>query len=365
MTAKDFVRLAGRLMRHPTAPFCESLVRTEVEEICRENRLSWERDPYGNLLIRLKRGRPRRAMVLVAHLDHPGFEILRALGSNRYLGRFHGGVGEDYFQRDIPLRLLPNWAPARLGRRLSRPREFEILARNSLPKTPGFAVWDLNSFCVKGNRIHGRACDDLVGVAAVLATLIHWRRMAGAVHLIGVLSRAEEVGFQGALTVAASRQLSRNALLISLETSKEMPPVKMGSGVIIRVGDRTAVFDSSATRFLAEVAALRHDRNKKFQYQRALMSGGTCEGTAFQEFGYQTAAVCLALGNYHNCGPGHQIVEEFLDVSDACSMVDLLVAAAGAVPTFPQLTGRLSLRLRQLLREGRRNLKMRKQESKS
>ena len=41
------------------------------------------------------------------------------------------------------------------------------------------------------------------------------------------------------------------------------------------------------------------------------MSGGTCEATAYQEFGFQTAAVCVALGNYHNCGPRNRIAAEF------------------------------------------------------
>jgi hypothetical protein len=37
-----------------------------------------------------------------------------------------------------------------------------------------------------------------------------------------------------------------------LETSRELPGVKMGGGVILRVGDKASIFDSEATRFLAE-----------------------------------------------------------------------------------------------------------------
>ena len=69
-----------------------------------------------------------------------------------------------------------------------------------------------------------------------------------------MISRAEEVGFQGALTVASSRQLPKDSLVISLETSRELPPVKMGQGVIIRVGDRASIFDSAAT--LSKIEAL-------------------------------------------------------------------------------------------------------------
>jgi len=148
------------------------------------------------------------------------------------------------------------------------------------------------------------------------------------VNVIGVISRAEEVGFHGALAVAASRQLPKSALVISLETSRELPPAKMGRGVVIRTGDRASIFDSTATRFLAEVAAELGRRDKSFQFQRALMYGGTCEGTAYQEFGFQTAAVCVPLGNYHNCGPQNKIAAEYVSLADACAMVDLLAAVA-------------------------------------
>ena len=91
--------------------------------------------------------------------------------------------------------------------------------------------------------------------------------------------------------------------------------------MILRTGDKASIFDSDATRYLAEVAAEMQKRNQAFQFQRALMSGGTCEATAYQEYGYQSAAVCVALGNYHNCGGGNRIEAEFVSVHDASSMV--------------------------------------------
>jgi putative aminopeptidase FrvX len=45
----------------------------------------------------------------------------------------------------------------------------------------------------------------------------------------------------------------------------------MGQGVIVRVGDRTSIFDSKATRYLTEIAAGLQKRGLKFQ--GALMSG--------------------------------------------------------------------------------------------
>jgi hypothetical protein len=156
--------------------------------------------------------------------------------------------------------------------------------------------------------------------------------------------------------VAASRHLPRNSLVVSLETSREMPPVKMGRGVIIRVGDRASTFDATATRYLCEIAGELSANDKSFHSQRALMSGGACEATAYQEFGFQTAAVCIALGNYHNCGQRGQIAAEFVSMADACGMVQLLVEAARRMPAYSKLVGRLPSRLQGMLRAARQAL---------
>src|SRR5439155_2998641 len=184
--------------------------------------------------------------------------------------------------------------------------------------------------------------------------MIELRRRRRRAHVLGVISRAEEVGFQGALTVAEAKVLPRNALVISLETSREIPPVKMGRGVILRVGDRTSIFDSAATRFLGEVAQLASEREPSFRFQRALMSGGTCEATAYQEFGFQTAALCIALGNYHNCAPQRKIAAEFVSVADACGMVRLLVETAVQMPAYQMLFSKLPRKLNELLKTDRK-----------
>ena len=71
-------------------------------------------------------------------------------------------------------------------------------------------------------------------------------------------------------------------------------------------------------------------KRKGFQFQRGLMSGGTCEGTAYQELGFQTAAVCIALGNYHNCAARNRIAAEYVSVADACGMASSLARRASS-----------------------------------
>jgi putative aminopeptidase FrvX len=159
------------------------------------------------------------------------------------------------------------------------------------------------------------------------------------------------------MAVAAAKRLPKNSLVISLETSRELPGVKMEQGVILRVGDRTSIFNSEAMRFLGEVATSLKLRNKKFEFQRGLMSGGTCEATAYQEFGFQTAAVCVALGNYHNCAEKNRIAEEFVSVADALSMLELLAATAKQMPRYEKLVSRLSGRLQAMLRKAEPRLR--------
>src|SRR4051812_8611173 len=223
MTSGQFCELAGRLMGCPAVPFHESSVRAEAERLCAEHGLACSRDQFGNLIVRLQTAPKQRPLVLAAHLDHPGFEIARVLSADRWLARFLGGVPENYFRPGIPLRLLPGGGRATLGKKVGQEKEFEIRALRSFQKSrrpvgspdsgpaPCFAVWELEDFAVRQNRIYGRSCDDLIGVAAVLATLIELKKGRSRVNVIGVISRAEEIGFLGALTVAAAKLLPSNS----------------------------------------------------------------------------------------------------------------------------------------------------------
>src|SRR5690242_1660074 len=113
-----FCDLARRLLRHPAAPYSEHAVRQEVERICAEHGLTFQRDRFGNLLVHLRTAARHRALVLAAHLDHPGFQILRPLTARKWLAQFRGGVPDEFFRPGVRVRLMPGDIPARLaGRR--------------------------------------------------------------------------------------------------------------------------------------------------------------------------------------------------------------------------------------------------------
>jgi endoglucanase len=91
-------------------------------------------------------------------------------------------------------------------------------------------------------------------------------------------------------------------------------------------------------------------REHEIPHQRALMSGGVCEATAYQLYDYRTAGLCVALGNYHNCGPNEQIAPEYVSIDDVAGLTRLCVVAASAAE-LPDVEGAMRKRLEEGMRE--------------
>ena len=357
MSSDLFLTVCERLMRQPAVAYQEDLVAGEVEAFCAEQGLECTRDGYGNLIASLTTDPAQPPIALVAHMDHPGFEMLRPLAERTWEAQFLGGVSPSYFRPGIPVRCFPGGQNAFLGEKLPEGElrfKVEFPVAPSLP--PNLAVWDLVPFSAESGRIKGRSCDDLIGVAAILTTLATLKRTGAQVNLKGLITRAEEVGFHGTLLLAQSGLLSKNTLVVSLETSRELPPVQLGQGVIIRVGDKTSIFESRGTRYLSQIAAGIQERDPSFRFQRALMSGGTCEATPFQEFGYRTIALCVALGNYHNCGADNRILEEYVSMPDAQGLVRLLLEVSSNFAEFDSIVGRFNKTLDTMTEAARKRL---------
>ena len=291
------------LLAQPTAPFHEDAVRTEIHRqlaSCRQ--VQTTTDTFGNVIAHYQRGAAEARCAFVAHMDHPGF-----VGSE-----FLGGVAADYLAKEPPTR------------------DFGA-----------FRMWDLPACELRDGRIYSRACDDLIGCATIISMLLELdaREIEGNVY--GLFTRAEEVGFVGAIEISRSGWLPREITIVSLETSSEKGGAgRMGAGVIVRVGDKTSVFDSAATAAFVEIAG-----RAGIPVQRCLMSGGTCEATAFQLFGYRCAGLCVALGNYHNCGPDAQIMAEFVALDDVAAMAALCVEIARCSDPFDLTQQSLRARL--------------------
>jgi len=165
MHPKTFAMIAGRLMRQPTAPYFEHGVRRRSRKICDEAGLEWRRDEFGMSSFgwNCDLGASIRP---AAHLDHPGFEVVPGRGERGCTIRFQGGVPDRFFRPGLAVRLMPGAIPARLGRRMGKEKVFRLkLTNRDAVARSKFAVWELEDFAVRNDRIYGRACDDLVGVA--------------------------------------------------------------------------------------------------------------------------------------------------------------------------------------------------------
>jgi putative aminopeptidase FrvX len=295
--------LTRSILAQPTAPFHEDAVRAEILiQLAQIPSVHVEQDDFGNVVARYDGCSGHSEYAFAAHMDHPA-----------YVGEeFLGGVPETYREKKPPTR------------------DFGA-----------FAMWDLPACEVHDGRIHSRACDDLIGCIAILALFQELDRTEAAATVHGLFTRAEEVGFVGAIHLAKSGHVPKDLTIVSLECSSERSPGagKMGDGPIIRVGDRTSIFDDGATAALVKAAT-----EAKLPHQRCLMSGGTCEATAYQLYGYRTAALCVALGNYHNCGPELTIAPEFVAVDDVAGMIALMHAAvSNESPADPHATLREKL----------------------
>jgi putative aminopeptidase FrvX len=349
--------VAEALLSLPTVPLVEDLPAAHVATFAGTRPpLDAQRDAAGNVVVRYQgRGAgAERPLVLVAHLDHPGFAVDEIAGERAQLS-FRGGLGlasavdgapVDFFvagQCDPVGRGILEDAAGEDGRLASaRARVVDGAA-----VAGGFAMWGFPGFAVDGGHIVGRVCDDLLGAAVVLSTLDELaRRRPDGVAVWGLFTRAEEIGFLGTLEAIRLGTVPTGASVLSLECSKALADAPQGGGVIVRVGDRASIFDPGLSEALA--AAARHvaDADPGFRWQRKLMDGGVCEATAFCAAGYRASGLALPLGNYHNAlddpatgpgvGPEHVAVDDYLAgvrllVELACSP-SLLEAPGGPPP---------------------------------
>ena len=326
----------------PTAPFAEGRVTQFIERFVRERRrLRLSRDRVGNLLIELPGRNPRLPRwVFTAHTDHPGFVAEGMVDGRTLRAVFRGSVRPRYIQNarvrffvgDRQVRGVvtdyhftsdpeaPRTATVRLA-----PGGGDVA-----PGSPG--MFDLGEGKLRGRRFSSRAIDDLGGLAAALAMMdeLARERTAPAATVAVLATRAEEVGFIGAIAAARRPTLLRKTdRLVAIECSAEQPYARQGAGVIVRVGDRTSVFHSGLTYFLSQQAATLAEEDETFRYQRALMPGGSCEATAYDVYGFAAAAVCVPLGNYHNMNAATgKLGAEYIDVNDWRNMVKLFVRLA-------------------------------------
>ncbi|MGI9015024.1 MAG: hypothetical protein ACR2GY_12370 [Phycisphaerales bacterium] len=332
----------------PTAAGREDRVIAWIEAwVAHRPGLSISRDKAGNLLIskattltdsKATRSRP---LYITAHLDHPAF-IVQSVRNDIIELEFRGGVNDPYFESaTIEIIDSENHSHAATIDKLNNKatpfkRVTARLKRSRKGIVPGdIARWKLPKPSINAaGELHTNACDDLAAVAAALAVIDITYKRAGLEHVSLLFTRAEEVGFVGAIAACRLRSIPKTARLICLENSRSFAESPIGGGPILRVGDRISVFEPNLTNALCALLLEYAGKNPSFKWQRKLMPGGACEATAFASFGYDSTCVCLPLGSYHNMRDIDAVAQgkrparigrEYISIADFHGLVDLLL----------------------------------------
>ncbi len=352
----------------PTAAGHEDAVIAWVARwVAQRPHLTLRRDRAGNLIITLARRRrvaspaTRPAPIFItAHLDHPAFVVIESRRDEVVL-EFRGGVHDPYFE-DATIEIRDRAGRVHTASVVSlapRAEPFKRVIARVTDRDGAIVAGDIGRWRFAGDDvprlqdglIHAHACDDLAGVAAALAALDGLPASSDTADVGLLFTRAEEVGFAGAIAACRLRTVPLTARLICLETSRSFDESPVGAGPIVRVGDRTSVFDRDLTNAIGAIMAA-HERDRPgFRWQRKLMPGGTCEATTFGAYGYQATCLCLPLGNYHNMididevlagGRPARVGPEFISLDDFHGLVEMLiVSAAGLDTAVPSLRERM------------------------
>ncbi len=349
-------KLLTELLKQPTAPFREEHIIAIVRRVLEQARIPFFFDPIGNMVIgcrsrddyrqRLGEMSKEPLRFFIAHMDHPGFHGMRWVSKARLKVKWHGGSPVKHLAGSRVWLATSDgyWSAGRLGRvQLLKSKhainaaEVQVTHAMKIPRPQANALYGGFKFRApvwrSGKKLYTKAADDLVGVFAIVSTameLYAGRRGSKSPPFLGLLTRAEEVGFIGAighLELGWLAKARRTVVCVSLETSRTLPGALVGHGPVVRLGDRRTIFHSDYLKVLGDVAQSTLPK----KHQRRIMDGGTCEATAATAYGFPAIGISVPLGNYHNegfeggpdCPAPRGPAPEFVHLDDIEGMVKL------------------------------------------
>ena len=316
----------------PTTSFREMHIQQWVQNFCLKNKIDHHFDSWGNIWVGTKSKKLPQGekIVFVAHMDHPGFHITKNLGKNLWQAQWFGG-GPRAHLKNAPVyianykKLLTQGTIQnfKFNKEKGRVETLTIKTKKDVDLKNCFGSFDYPGFIKKGSRIYTKSADDLGGVlmTLILAKLLKKESKNTRQSFLGLLTRAEEVGFQGALAAIHLKNIPRNYKFISIETSNYVGRAQMGGGPVIRVGDRATVFDPEISLLIKTLAIDLKKKVKSFNFQVKLLDGGACEATPFNVFGYKAGGIAVPLGGYHNEQENGRPGPEFIDINDMRNLI--------------------------------------------
>jgi putative aminopeptidase FrvX len=352
----DSLQLLLSILSQPSAPFREGHVIARVRRELDQASVPYFTDPAGNLVLgvasqkeyqKLAREKTKEPLrIFIAHMDHPGFHGTAWRSASQLEVKWHGGSpvqfidGAKVWLADKKEALghgsFVSHQMIQSGRGIDTgvvevPASVREKHVDATQVYGGFGfrapVW------IEDRLIYTKAADDLVGAFCILSLAIELfgkKSRKKSPPFIGLLTRAEEVGFIGAIAhfeQGYHHGARRKVLGVSLETSRTLPGAEIGRGPVVRLGDRYTVFDSAALRVFTDLAV----KALPDRHQRRIMDGGSCEASAATVYGIPCVGISVPLGNYHNqslqggpdsAGPDGP-APEFVHADDVAGLLEL------------------------------------------
>ncbi len=338
---KSDLSLFLELSNIPTTSFHEELIADFIKSELTKNKIEFIEDKWGNIEALLQ-GETNKEIVYISHMDHPGFEITEKIDTKLFKAKTLGGLPKlcDFENTKIKTISLKNEIKGNLilndkennsdefrfsnsDRWLNK--EFVLIElENEDIEFPCPVVFDLPVPRVHKDEIITPVADDLAGCSLILEALKILKNKNMKYSIRAIFSRAEEVGLLGARLIAKSGRISKDSIIVSVETSSELPGAISGSGPIIRTGDRASTFDNTGEIILLSSVRELLKEDKNFKYQRQLMNLGGCEATAFSAFGYKVTGISLPLINWHNATQSGGVEPERISITDYQNALNIM-----------------------------------------
>lgn len=326
-------KLFQQVVSLPTAPMHEHRVIAFVRAFARHHKLHCRADGFGNLFL-TNRGAGRARMIVMAHMDHPAVELVSCRGT-KGVAKIRGGLWRPHLGR-ARFQFFPDAGDVikARGAGLRDSGHLHMVLERELPRGT-FGMLKIRPYRAAKGILQTRVIDNLANVATVLDWLRAHAR--SKTKIMGVLTRAEEIGFHGAAAIVRAQSLPRTTPIIVLEASNaKAAKVEIGGGPVLRVGDRLTSFDPRVDCWMRVAAEKVVKRTQGFHYQRALMAGGMMEASLFMLDGLMAGSLALPLGNYHNRGP-RGVAPEYIAWKDWVNLrhlLDALVKAPSVASTI-------------------------------
>src|SRR5256712_14216218 len=210
MTRLPDADVALRTVEHiasaPTVPYHEHRAMRAIAAELAALAIPFEQDPYGQIHARVRSGTAARSLALLAHTDHPGFDVVSADGREgraRILGGFHARL----LAREVRVLVCDDGASESFAATLDDYTTAIDVPNNSLghcrisaERALAVGQWetlDLPAFEARGDELHLRAADDLELCAVAVLTLAALRAAPRPHHLRAVITRPERTRLYG------------------------------------------------------------------------------------------------------------------------------------------------------------------------